>query len=94
VWIASQIDGLLLGGAGHEVDGTVEPHGNEGSDMWSTIGSDRRDPEQLGRLTVVVRRCGLSGVVWVPRAMALGGGDAIPNVSGVGRESGAGRRGV
>jgi hypothetical protein len=48
--IASQVDGLLFVRAGGEVDGILQPNGHEGRDVGATVGSDRRDPEQLGLL--------------------------------------------
>src|SRR5215510_1468374 len=46
----AQIDGLLLAGAGGEVDRPVEPHGNQGCDVGPPVRPDRADPEQVGRL--------------------------------------------
>lgn len=48
--VASQIDGLLFARAGGKVDGIVQPNSRERGDMGSTIGSDRRNPGQLGLL--------------------------------------------
>jgi hypothetical protein len=45
VRIATQVDTLLLGRAGAEVDGFVEPDGNERRNVRPTIGPDGRDPE-------------------------------------------------
>jgi hypothetical protein len=47
IWVAAQIAGLLLGGAGREVNGVVEPHGDKRGDARSTICADGRAPEQL-----------------------------------------------
>jgi hypothetical protein len=49
VRIAAQVEGLLLGGARCEVESFLEPHGNERSDVRSTIGPDGGDPEELRR---------------------------------------------
>src|SRR5207253_9790694 len=48
VRVSTQVRGLLLGGASGEVNGTVEPYGNERGNVGSTVGPDGRDPEQLG----------------------------------------------
>src|SRR5207248_2544482 len=50
VLVGSQVRGLLLAGAGGEVDGVIEPDSDEWRDMRSTVGPDGRDPEQLGLL--------------------------------------------
>src|SRR5487761_1408014 len=49
VRVAAQVDGLLLGSAGAEADGAVEPHGDERGHVRSAVGPDRGDPEQLRR---------------------------------------------
>src|SRR6266566_2852137 len=61
VRVPTKVHGLLFAGAGGEVDGPIEPHGNERSDVGATIGPDRRDPEQLGLLqhaTRLIPSCG------------------------------------
>src|SRR5690348_5085914 len=48
--VVFKVDGLLLGAAGGDVDGPVEPYGNERGDVGPTVGPDRGDPEDLGCL--------------------------------------------
>jgi hypothetical protein len=55
VWVPTQVHGLLFGGAGAEVESPIEPHGNQRSDVGSTVGPHRRDPEQLGLLQHATR---------------------------------------
>src|SRR5215467_2780856 len=50
VRVAPEVDRLLLGGAGAEVDGAVGPHGHERGDVRPAVCPDRGDPEQLGIL--------------------------------------------
>src|SRR5205823_13774407 len=50
VRVGSQVRGLLLAGAGGEIDGVIEPDSDEWRDMRSSVGADGRDPEQLGLL--------------------------------------------
>src|ERR1017187_2554446 len=47
VTVDPEVHGLLLGLSGGEVNGVVEPHGDQRGDMGSTVGPHRRDPEQL-----------------------------------------------
>src|SRR5262249_11795400 len=53
--IGSEVDGLLLVRARGEVEGLVQPDGDERRDMRPTVGSHGRDPEQLGLLENVSR---------------------------------------
>ena len=55
MWVPTQVHGLLFGGAGGEVESPIEPHGNQRGDVGSTVGPDRRDPEQLGRFQHATR---------------------------------------
>src|SRR5688500_6665239 len=61
VRVGAQVDGLLLGVAGAEVEGAVEPDRDERGDVWSPGCTDGGDPEQLRRLDgfhgVVPRGC-------------------------------------
>jgi hypothetical protein len=50
VRIGAQVGGFLLGGPGMEMDRPVGLHGHQWRHVRPTIGPDRRDPEQLGRL--------------------------------------------
>src|SRR5437868_3623112 len=43
-----QVDALLLGGTGAEVEGAVLPYGRKRRDVGPTVRADGRDPEQLG----------------------------------------------
>jgi hypothetical protein len=51
VWVSAQVKRLLFSGTGAEVDRAVEPNGDERSNVWSSIGPDRRDP----KLTLLLR---------------------------------------
>jgi hypothetical protein len=55
VRVAAQIDRLLLGAPRAEVKGSIEPHGGEWRDVGASVGSDRREPKQLGRLEHAAR---------------------------------------
>src|SRR6266496_2873572 len=50
VLVGSQVHGLLLAGAGGEIDRVIEPDSDQWRDMRSTVGPDGRDPKQLGVL--------------------------------------------
>jgi len=50
VRVRAQVDGLLFGGAGAEVEGAVEPDGRERGDVRPSVGTDGGDPEQLSGL--------------------------------------------
>src|SRR5207244_422109 len=43
-------DGLLLAGAGAEVQRPVQPHGHQRGEVRAAVGADRADPGQLGVL--------------------------------------------
>src|SRR6185437_4565591 len=46
--VAAQVDGLLLVGAGAEVQGAVGPHGDQWRHVRTAVGPYGGDPEQLG----------------------------------------------
>ena len=48
VRVPTQVHGLLFSSAGGKVESAIKPHGNQWRDVGATVGSDRRDPEQLG----------------------------------------------
>src|SRR5260221_11543370 len=50
VRVAAQVDRLLLARAGGEVNGAVEPDGNQRRDVRPSVCADRANPEELGRL--------------------------------------------
>jgi len=63
VRVPTKVLGLLFSGASAEVDGPIEPHGNQRSDVGRAFGPDRREPEQLGRFEHSARlipACGYS----------------------------------
>src|SRR5215469_7211697 len=57
VRVDAQVAGLLLGVAGGEVDGVVEPYRDQRGDMRPAVAANGGDPEQLGALE---RRAGLA----------------------------------
>lgn len=46
--VLPKIHGLLFGVTSAEVEGSIEPHGDEWRDMGATIGPNRDKPEHLG----------------------------------------------
>jgi len=50
-----QVHGLLLTGAGAEVERIVKPNSNQGADVWAAVSADGADPEQLRRLECLTR---------------------------------------
>jgi hypothetical protein len=55
MWVPLKIPGFLFGVTRAEIERSIEPHSDKRSDVGTTIGSDRDNPEQLGGLKQVTR---------------------------------------
>ncbi len=53
--VPTKVHGLLFSVTCAEVDGPIEPHSNERSDMRATISPYSHDPEKLGGFKEVTR---------------------------------------
>lgn len=73
MWVPLKIPGFLFGVTRADIERSIEPHSDKRSDVGTTIGSDRNNPEQLGGLKQATGLLPWSGYgVWVAEAQVDG----------------------